>query len=362
LANPLDLGIARNAHRAVKEADRALNLMVRSEQQELSLSSGIADLRSGHGLQGFNREALQEFAHMRGGDFDPIHPTWPYSILATRATPLTVLGAANGGDLVASENQALTDILRPYSPLLKSGVTVITGLQSNAKFPIVIGDVSGQWLSSETVNITDVSPLLGIVASSPKTLGVDVRWSPQVQRQVRDIEDDVRRICGKAAIEGVDAAAINGSGATGVPLGLLNQPGIGTQSGAGYSHSNSLTTREALASLNVDDEAVAWLGSPNTRTVLAERERAPGNKFVWDEDQITDRDARVSSIVPPGTLIAGDWSQLVYAFYGSGFQIDVTPYASSADFQAGIMALRLMVSVDVVLLHPTAFVAITTVT
>jgi len=342
----------------VKQADEALNLMVRSEQQQLSLTTGIADLRSGHGLQGFNKEALQEFARARGADFDPINPTWPYSILSTRATPLTVATALDGGDLVASENQTLVDVFRPYSPLLKSGVTVIGGLQSNAIFPRVVQDVGGQWLSSETVSIIETPPLLGSVATSPKTFGVTVRWSNQLQRQVRDIEEDVRGLCAKAAIEGVDNAAINGSGATGVPLGLLNQPGIGTQSGAGYSHANSLGTRETLANLNTDDDAVAWLGAPNTRTVLAARERAAGDQFIWDRDLITNRDARVSTTMPSGTLVAGDWSQLVYAFYGPGFQIDVTPFGSSADFQAGIMSLRLMVSVDVVLLHPAAFVAI----
>jgi Phage capsid family len=357
-----DAGL-RLAHRGILSAADAVGLVMnRSEQRELSLVEGITSLRSGHGLSGYNREHLEERARISGQDFDPQNPVWPYSILSTRATPLTVNPmAANGGDLVYSENQQLTDIFRPNSPMLKSGVTLIGGLQANAKFPSVIQDVGGQWLSPETATITDVPPVLGSVATSPKTFGITVRWSNQLQRQVRDIENDIRGVCAKAAIEGVDLAAINGAGSAGVPLGLLNQSGIGAQSGAAYSHANSLTTREMLADLNVDDDAIAWLGNPAVRTILGARERAPGDKFIWDEDVVTDRDARVSNIVPSGTLIAGDFSQLVYCFYGPGFQIDVTPFASALDFQTGIMALRLMVSVDVVLLHPTAFVAITSV-
>jgi hypothetical protein len=358
-----DAGL-RLAHRGILSAADAVGLVMnRSEQRELSLVDGIASLRTGHGLSGYNREHLEERARVSGQDFDPHNPVWPYSILSTRATPLTVNPtASNGGFLVAAENQQLVDIFRPYSPLLKSGVTVIGGLQANALFPNVSQDVSGEWLSSETAPITDAPPVLGSKATSPKTFGITVRWSRQLQLQARDIETDIRGICAKAAIEGVDLAAVTGAGASGVPLGLLNQSGIGAQSGTAYSHANSLTTRETLADLNVDDDAISWLGNPGVRTILAARERAPGDKFIWDEDVVTDRDARVSNIVPSGTLVAGDFSQLVDCFFGPGFQIDVTPFASASDFQIGNMALRLMVSVDIALLHPTAFVVVGSVT
>jgi hypothetical protein len=354
----------RLAHRGIMSAADAVGLVMnRSEGRQLSLVEGISSLRSGHGLSGYNKEHLEERARASGEDFDPQNPVWPYSILATRATPLTVNPTgANGGFLVDTENQQLTDIFRPYSPLLKSGVTVVGGLKSNAAFPNIAADVSGQWLSTETTTITDVPPLLGTFAVSPKTFGITVRWSNQLARQVPNLETYIRCLCAKRAIQGVDAAAINGAGSAGVPLGLLNSVGIGAQSGTAYSHASSLTTRETLATFNVDDESVSWLAAPGVRTILGARTRAAGNAFIWDEDQITDRDARVSTIVPAATLIAGDFSNLGYCFFGSGFQIDTTPFASALDFQTGNMALRLMVSVDVVLLHPTAFVVVSTVT
>jgi hypothetical protein len=356
-----DAGL-RLAHRGILSAADAVGLVMnRSEQRELSLVDGVASLRSGHGLSGYNREALQEIANAQGTDFDPMNPTWPYSILSTRATPLVAGQSVGGGYMVGAANQELEDIFRPYSPSIQSGVSMVGGLESNALFPRITQDVTGQWIL-ETANIVDAPPLIGSIATTPKTLGITVRYSRQLQTQAPTIENSLRRICAKAAIQGVDTAALTGVGGVGLPLGLLNSAGIGSQSGTAYSHANSWTTRATLANANVDDTAIAWLGSTAVRTVLAARERAASNGFIWEADQITGRAANVSSIVPAGTLIAGDWNQLVYAFFGSGFQIDVTPFASASDFQVGNMALRLMVSVDILLMHPAAFVSITGIT
>jgi HK97 family phage major capsid protein len=365
MTNPIDSAGIRHAHRMVRQADDALRLMTRSEQRAPSLVEGITDLRSGHGLKGFTREYLEEWSRAQNIDFDHKNPTWPYSILSTRATPLAAgQGGAAGGFIVGAENQELEDIFRPYSPFLKSGVTVIGGLESNALFPRVTQDVTGQWMTSETASLTEAPPLLGSMATQPKTYGNTFRWTRQMQLQAAHmLEPSLRRLSAKSAIQGVDLAAITGVGGVGVPLGLLNQQGIGTQSGTSYSHANSWTTRATLASANVDDTAIAWLGATGVRTILAARERAAGDEFIWGStDQITGRSANVSTIVPSGTLIAGDWSQLVYAFFGPGFQIDVTPFGSAADFQVGNMTMRLLVSVDVILMHPAAFVSITGVT
>jgi hypothetical protein len=363
MLNPMDSASVRAAQRAITTASDAVQLlMTREEGQQPSLVEGITALRSGHGLKGFTREYLEEWSRAQNIDFDYKNPTWPYSILSTRATPLIAGQSAGGGYLVGAENEALEDIFRPWSPFVKSGITMLSGLEAHALLPRVTQDVSGQWIS-ETTSLTEAPPILGSIAMTPKTFGITVRWSRQIQLQAPNLENSLRQICAKAAIQGVDQSAMNGAGGVGVPLGLLNQGGIGTQSGTSYSHANSWATRATLANANVDDTAIAWLGATGVRTILAARERAAGDEFIWGStDQITGRSANVSTIVPSGTLIAGDWSQLVYAFFGPGFQIDVTPFGSAADFQVGNMTMRLMVSVDIILMHPSAFVVVSAIT
>jgi HK97 family phage major capsid protein len=301
--DPLDAGFKRAALRSVQSATDALNMMDAKEQRTLSLVAGITDLQSGHGIAGYNREYLEERSRILQIDFDPLYPTWPYEVLSTRATPLVAGQSAAGGYLVGVENQDLVDIFRPYSPLLQSGVNVIGGLESHALLPRVTQDVTGQWLTSETVSATEAPPLLGSIAAAPKTFAITMRWSRQMQLQALNLENSLRQIVAKAAIQGVDTAALTGVGGAGLPLGLLNSGGIGTQSGASYSHANSWTTRGTLAAANVNDAAVTWLGAPGVRTILATRERAAGDEYIWGaNDQITGRRANVSTIIPAATL------------------------------------------------------------
>jgi HK97 family phage major capsid protein len=365
MLDPISASARRTTQRHLQSATDALNLMDSTEQRQPSFVRIVDCLKSGRPVDGYDGERLEEFARLRGIDFDPFAPRMPWTDLAVRATPLTVGSSAGGGFLVDGGLTApgLIDIFRPFSPLIASGVTVYDGLTQNAIFPRVTGDVTGGWLIAETNSASESPPLLGQIAATPKTWAATCRWSRQLELQAPNLENFLRQIFARAAIMAIDTAALNGPDQLGQPLGLLNTAGIGTQSGTSYSHANSWTTRTSLATANVNDTAVSWLGTPAVRGILAARERGAGDEYIWNaSDQVTGRNAQVSTIVPAGTLIAGDFSSLTYAFFGDGFQLDSTPFNSAADFAAGISAMRIMVSVDTFLQHPSAFVAITGVT
>jgi HK97 family phage major capsid protein len=363
MLDPLSASARRSTQRHLQSASDALALMDSTEHRQASFVHVVDCLKSGKPVDGYDGERLEEFARSRRIDYDPRAPRMPWSDLATRATPLTAGSSTGGGYLTGTETaQTLIDIFRPYSPLVSSGVTVYDGLEQNATFPRVTGDVTGQWLT-ETSTITEQPPLLGSIAVAPKTWGVTARWSRQLALQAPNLETFLRQIFARAAIQAIDTAALTGPDSVGQPLGLLNSQGIATQSGTSYSHANSWTTRGTLAAANVSDKNIAWLGAPGVRTILATRERGAGDEYIWSElDQITGRAANVTTVMPAATLIGGDFSQLVYCFFGDGFQIDSTQFHAAADFAAGISAMRLMVSADVFLQRPSAFVAITAVT
>jgi hypothetical protein len=365
MTKPLDLGFARNAHRLVQQADTALRLMTQTEQRQLLLVDIMAGLQSHERrVSGFANECLQERARIQGADYDPRCPTVPWSTLAESRAPLSAeLGGAAGSYLVGTTTDPeVIDILRPYSLAMQSGATVYDGLESNATFPRLTTDLVGTWLNSDSATITEQPPLFGSLAVAPKTVGFFCRYSRQLATQAPNMESFLRQAFRRAAGQAVDTAALVGPDTVGQPLGLLNSQGIGTQSGASYSHANSWTTRGTLAAANTIDQNIAWLGAPGVRTILAARERAAGDEFIWDLDLVTNRPARVSSIVPSGTLICGDFSSLTFCFFGDGFQIDATQFNSASDFASGIFATRLMVFVDTFLQHPAAFVAVTGIT
>jgi HK97 family phage major capsid protein len=365
MTNPIDLGFAREAHRMVQKADEALGLMTRSEQRQLSLVDIIQGLKDHQRVSGFAAEALQERARIRGVDFDPRCPTVPWSTLQVenRAPLAANLGAANGGYLVPTDTESsVIDVLRPNSLAIQSGVTIYDGLGHNAAFPKMATDLAGQWLSTETTSTTEEPPTFTASTVTPHTFGFFCRYTRQLAMQAPNLEPFLRTVVARAAGQAVDTAALIGTGGSGQPLGLLNSVGIGAQSGASYSHANSLTTRGTLATLNVNDNNVSWLASPDVRTVLGARERAPGDQFVWDRDLLTNRAARVTSLLPVQTLICGDFASLAICLFGDGFQIDTSAgFHSAADFAAGISAMRLMVSLDIFLQHAASFVAVTSV-
>jgi Phage capsid family len=367
MTNPLDLGFARTAHRLVQQADTALKFMTRSEQRQLLLTDIMAGLQSHERrVTGFANECLQERARIQGTDYDPRCPTVPWSTIAaeTRAPLSADLGGAAGSYLVGTTTDSeVIDILRPDSLAIQCGATVYDGLESNAIFPRLTTDLVGTWLGSDSANITEQPPLFGSHAVVAKTVGFFCRYSRQLDEQAPNMELFLRQAFRRAAGQAVDTLALTGPDGTGQLLGLLNTNGIGTQSGTSYSHANSWTTRGTLAATNTVDVNISWLGAPGVRTILAARERSTAsNGFIWEADRITTRPARVSTIVPSGTLIAGDFSSLTFCFFGDGFQIDATQFNSASDFATGIYAMRLMVSVDTFLQHPAAFVAVNGIT
>jgi HK97 family phage major capsid protein len=367
MTNPLDLGFARTAHRLVQQADNALNLMARSEQRALLMIDILAGLHSHERrVIGYPAECLQERARILGTDFDPRFPVVPWATIKeqTRAPLAAGLGGAGGGYLVATETEdTVIDILRPESVVIQSGAPVYENLQNHAIFPRLVSDITGSWLQTESTSATEQPPVFGGAAVTPKTWGFTVRWSRQLALQAPNMEAFLRTIARRAAGQALDVAALNGSGSAGTPLGLLSAQGLATQSGAAYSHANSLTTRATLANANTADGAVSWIGHPGVRTILGARERNTGDEYVWNiiMDQITGRKASVSTAMPSATLVAGDWSNLCYCLFGDGFTLDSTQFNSASDFASGISAMRLMVSADIFLQRPAAFVAVTSV-
>jgi hypothetical protein len=116
------------------------------------------------------------------------------------------------------------------------------------------------------------------------------------------------------------------------------------------------------AEANVTDEAISYLSTPAVRELLEGRERATGGgRFVWDKDQVADRAAYVSTDVPTATMICGDWSLIYLGIWGEGFVLEVNPFDPTG-FKTGTIQARMLVTCDVAVLHPSAFVVASSIT
>jgi hypothetical protein len=90
----------------------------------------------------------------------------------------------------------------------------------------------------------------------------------------------------------------------------------------------------------------------NTNTPLWEQAPTPGNGMM------NGYNAMASAQMPAANMLGGDWSQVVIAEWGV-LEIGVNPYAN---FQAGIIGVRAIYSVDVGVRHGASFDLATTIT
>jgi HK97 family phage major capsid protein len=197
---------------------------------------------------------------------------------------------------------------------------------------------------------------------SPKTVSAYTEFSRQLLLQSSPAVDRfLTRILLSAVGVAIDVSVLNGSGASGQPLGIIGTPGIGSVTG----------TTLALAGVHefqtdIGDALTATCGYATTRAVakvLAERERLTGSGVsLWEgnlyEGTLGGYRAMSSGNIPTDHLVFGDWPKILLASWGT-LAIEVNPFAQ---FQNAILGMRCIHSLDVGVLRPAAFSVATAVT
>ena len=120
--------------------------------------------------------------------------------------------------------------------------------------------------------------------------------------------------------------------------------------------------KTSCANANARDEAIAFIATPTVRGLLEGRERGTnGDGFIWDNDRIASRPGYATTDMPAGTMVAGDWSDILLGIWGPGFELSFNPYEQTK-FQQGIVQARMVVTLDVAVGHAGAFTVATSIT
>lgn len=278
---------------------------------------------------------------------------------------LTVASSPGGGYLVETSNQGFIDILRNRSVAMAMGARRLTGLQGNLTVPKQTAAATAYWLSSESSTITEGSLTLGQMALSPKTVGAYVEISRQLLLQSSPSAEQVTMtdLAAQLALA-VDTAAINGSGSSGQPLGILGTSGVGTgPSGTSLDYANVLKFQSDVAGANALTSSCGYVTTPTVAGLLMARTPFTyANRAIWDGSML---DANVagframsSNQMPTATMLFGDWLQLVIAEWGI-LEVEINPVAN---FQAGIVGVRAIYSVDIGVRYAGAFSKVSSIT
>lgn len=276
-------------------------------------------------------------------------------------------GAANNGQrLVATElrPQDFIELLRARTRVAALGARMLTGLVGNVSIPRQTGAGSAFWLANEATAITESDQTIGQLALTPRNVGAYTEISKQLTMQsTPDAEsmvmDDLARVLAIA----IDTAAINGSGATGQPLGIIGTAGVGSVSGTTLGLAGIVEFQTDVATANALADGCAYLTTPAVAGLLMQRQRfASTDTPLWTgsvlDGQVSGYRATTSTSVPAATMVFGDFAQVVIAEWGV-MELEVNPYAN---FPAGIIGVRAWASVDIGIRQAGAFSVAATIT
>lgn len=338
-------------------------ILAPKEEKRFSLCDAVAGyLRDGR-FGGYENEVSQE-AQKRYGRVSQglLIPNDLKVRDVTAATSGSGLGF--GGNTVEDtvDSANFIDRLSNMVVVEQAGATVLSGLQGNVSIPRMSTGSSAYWVA-EQGSPTEAVPSFDQVALTPKRLSVHVNVSKQLMIQSSlDMENVLRNDILKALAIAEDAAAINGSGSSNQPTGIINASGIGDEGdGQTINYSEIWNVIKQVDQDNALMGDLVWLTSAAGRAKLATTEVASSTaKFLLDADnRVGGYPLFTSNNVPDnlgsgtnGTaFIFGNIADLIIGRW-DGVEVLVDPYTSAA---SGTVRLIVSLFTDIAVRHPESF-------
>jgi HK97 family phage major capsid protein len=296
-----------------------------------------------------------------------------------RTQAFQTLITGSGAELVETEFRAdlLIDALRPRSVALQLGAVPVGELIGDVEIPRQDTTSSAFWLAQGTGSMA-ITESEGTFDSTPLTakpcvVGAISRISRNLLMQAKSrlaesiVSTDLVRTLGG----GLDAAVFQGSGAGGQPTGIVNVNGVNAMSGASFALATAISAQAGIANANaiVSRRALGWAAPSATAALLMQRFAVPTYSYspIWsggiDAGEVLGWPALSSNNLPAGTAVCGDFSQVLVLSWGENapIEIEVNPYDSTG-FATGDVAIRAMLSANVVVRHPASFSVVSGVT
>lgn len=272
---------------------------------------------------------------------------------------LVVGTATAGGNLVQTDVLvgSFIDALRNAMVIDRLGTRMLTGLVGNVAIPRQTGGATIYWVAENTAP-TESQQSIGQVTMSPKTAGgfTDIGRTLMNQTSL-DVENFVLNDLAVNLGLGIQQAAINGSGASNQPSGLLTRitaSVVGGTNGLAPTWQNMIDLETNVAISNADVGSMAYLVNAKVRGKLKSTQKfaSTNGMPVWDggANPVNGYQAAVTNAVPSnlvkGTsgstcsaIIFGNFQDLMIGMWG-GVDLIRDPYANSTTGGVRIVALQ----------------------
>jgi len=279
--------------------------------------------------------------------------------------------ATAGGNLVATDllSGSFIDMLRNAMAIDAMGARMLTGLVGQIAIPRQTGAATAYWVA-ENGAPTESQQTVGQVTMSPKTVGAytDISRRLTLQSSI-DVEQMVNQDLSAVLGLAIQQAAINGSGASNQPSGLLTliTPSvIGGTNGLAPTWQNMIDLETAVSVGNADVGALGYLTNVKVRGKLKSTQKFASTNgmpvYEAGAQPINGYKVGITNGVPSnlvkGTsgatcsaIIFGNFADLMIGLWGS-LDIMVDPYTGSTAGTVRVVALQ---DVDVAVRNAESF-------
>lgn len=349
------------------------------EQRSYSLGKMIRAQVTGDWRDaGLEREMHDEIAQRTGKQAEGFY----VPDFAFRAGPLSTAATGASGSENVTDNfvpeihrgDMFIEALRAKQVMAALGVTYMGGLTNRIKMPkIATGAAAG--FVEELGNVADQSPTDAAVTLQPRTLGAYADISRLLMKEsVPAIDQVVQDDLLRSVADKIEFYAIQGSGSSGQPTGILNDGNVGNVDISSGTDIDALTWADITNIVKTVEDAngvinqatLGWLSNPKVKAKMANTSRVASTDSVmlmndpWSS--IYGYPAEFTSNVPsdldPGdggsdasALIFGDFSQLIVGLFGApSILIDETTGGL-----AGTVRIIIHQDVDVALRNAVSF-------
>lgn len=276
-----------------------------------------------------------------------------------------------GGHTVATDllGASFIEILRNQLSVMAAGATMLTGLVGNVAIPRQTGAATGYWVA-ENGAPTESQQAFDQVTMAPKTVGAftDISRRLLLQSSI-DIEAFVRMDLAKIIALAIDLGALNGSGASNQPTGILQTSGIGSvaigTNGGALTWDAVVDLESAVGTANADAATASYITNAKLRGRMKKTAELgnTANIPIWRNNEVNGYQAIASNQVPgnltkgSGTalsaLLFGNFADLLIGMWG-GLDLIVDPYTGST---AGTVRTVALQDVDVAVRRVASFAA-----
>jgi len=349
------------------------------QQRNYSLGRMIqAQITGNWNKAGFEREMHEEIAHRTGKEGQGMYVPdyiWRSGVMTTAATG-GITGEAVTDNFVPTIHRGdmFIEALRARQVMSGLGVTYLSGLTNRIKMPKFSAGAAAGFVE-EGGDVADQSQTDAGVTLQPRTLGAYVEMSRLLMMEsVPSIEQMVQNDLLASVADKIEYYAINGSGASGQPTGLLNDGNVGNVDISAGTDVDALTWADIVTIVKtveaangiVNPAALGWLSSPAVKAKLASTAKVGSTDSVmlmndpWTTlyGYRTGFTSNVPTNLDPGdgrndasALIFGDFSQLMVCLFGAP-SVLVDPYTGS---KSGTVRMSIFQEVDVAVRNGASF-------